>query len=51
MFTKAKSRTGETGEVGARRRSETSPWRRSRQRALYAASVDHVQGLMAWRVY
>lgn len=48
MRDKGKSSTGVTRRAGA-------PWRRrgttSRQRAAYAASVDHVQGLMAWRIY
>ena len=51
MFEKGKSSAGGTHEAGTLwRRSGTSPWSRSRRRAAaYAASVDHLEGLMAMR--
>lgn len=53
MREQSTSSSAESREAGsARRRSETSPWSRSRSRrraAAYADSVDHMQGLMAMR--
>lgn len=51
MREQSKSSTGHSSRRAPRRRNETSSWSRSRQRAAYAASVDHLQGLMAWRIY